>query len=158
MQYILPKKKSEKLILKQLKALFFVRPSRGRGGGGEGSLLSLLVLFKYLLGCLPFSQKIRKLRFEVKWKGNFPENLLGNCGQPPEVVLFFPFGMEFAYALYHLREPSVSRPFLTRSSKICGMECCVVNGKRHAHPVGHEIRKIAYFMQRSFHPDYLAKR
>ena len=40
-------------------------------------------------GCLPFSQKIRKFRFEVKWKGNFPENLFGNCGQPPEVVLFF---------------------------------------------------------------------
>ena len=33
--------------------------------------------------------------------------------------------------------PSVSRPFLTRSSKICGMECRVVNGKRHSHPVGH---------------------
>ena len=40
-------------------------------------------------GCLPFSQKIRKFRFEVKWKGNFPENLFANCGQPPEVVLFF---------------------------------------------------------------------
>ena len=40
-------------------------------------------------GCLPFSQKIRKFRFEVKWKGNFPENLFGNCGQPPEVVHFF---------------------------------------------------------------------
>ena len=36
-----------------------------------------------------FSQKIRKFRFEVKWKGNLPENLFGNCGQPPEVVLFF---------------------------------------------------------------------
>ena len=22
-------------------------------------------------------------------EGNFPENLFGNCGQPPEVVLFF---------------------------------------------------------------------
>ena len=39
-------------------------------------------------GCLPFSQKIRKFRFEVKWKGNFPENLFENCGQPPEVVPF----------------------------------------------------------------------
>ena len=38
--------------------------------------------------CLLFCQKIRKFRFEVKWKGNFPENLFGNCGQPPEVVLF----------------------------------------------------------------------
>ena len=38
---------------------------------------------------LPFRQKIRKFRFEVKWKGNFPENLFENCGQPPEVVLFF---------------------------------------------------------------------
>ena len=27
---------------------------------------------------------------KVKWKGNFPENPFGNCGQlPPEVVLFF---------------------------------------------------------------------
>ena len=26
-----------------------------------------------VLGCLPFSQKIRKFRFEVKWKSNFPE-------------------------------------------------------------------------------------
>ena len=49
----------------------------------------------------------------------------------------FPFGTEFAKFSYHLREPSVSRPFLTRSSKILGMECCVVNGKRHSHPVGH---------------------
>ena len=37
---------------------------------------------------LPFCQKIRKFRFEVKWKGNFPENFFRNCGQPPEVVLF----------------------------------------------------------------------
>ena len=41
------------------------------------------------LGCLPFSQKIQKFRFKVKWKGNFPENPFGNCGLPPEVVLFF---------------------------------------------------------------------
>ena len=41
------------------------------------------------LGCLPFSQKIWKCRFKVKWKGNFPENPFGNCGLPPEVVLFF---------------------------------------------------------------------
>ena len=40
-------------------------------------------------GCLPFSQKIRKFRIKVKWKGNFPENPFGNCGLPPEVVLFF---------------------------------------------------------------------
>ena len=44
-----------------------------------------------MFGCLPFSQKIRKFRFKVKWKGNFPKNLFGNnnYGQPPEVVLFF---------------------------------------------------------------------
>ena len=41
------------------------------------------------LGCLPLSQKIRKFQFKVKWKGNFPENPFGNCGLPPEVVLFF---------------------------------------------------------------------
>ena len=40
-------------------------------------------------GCLPFSQKIRQFRFEVKWKGTFPGNLFGNFGQPPEVVHFF---------------------------------------------------------------------
>ena len=39
------------------------------------------------LVCSPFSQKIRQFLFEVKWKGNFPENLFGNCGQPPDVVL-----------------------------------------------------------------------
>ena len=40
-------------------------------------------------GCLPFSQKIRKFWFEVKRKGNFSENLFGNCGKPPEIVHFF---------------------------------------------------------------------
>ena len=42
-----------------------------------------------LPGCLPFSQKIRKFRFKVKWKRKFPENPFGNCGLPREVVLFF---------------------------------------------------------------------
>ena len=48
-------------------------------------------MVKFFAGdsCLPFSQKIRKFRFKVKWKGNFPENPFGNCGLPPEVVLFF---------------------------------------------------------------------
>ena len=41
------------------------------------------------MGRDPFSQKIRKFRFKVKWKGNFPKNPFGNCGLPPEVVLFF---------------------------------------------------------------------
>ena len=89
-----------------------------------------------ITGCLPFSQRIRIFRFEVKWKGNFPENLFGNCG-PPEVVLFFRLERNLRNALTICENPSVSRPFLTRSSKICGMECCVVNGKRHSHPVGH---------------------
>ena len=88
-------------------------------------------------GCLPFSQRIRKFRFEVKWKGNFPENLFGNCGQPPEIVLFFRSEQISPNALTICENPCVSRPFLKRSSKICGMECCVVNGKRHSHPVGH---------------------
>ena len=88
-------------------------------------------------GCLPFSQKIRKFRFEIKWNGNFPENLFGNCRQPPKVVLFFRSERNSRNALTICENPSVSRPFLTRSSKICGMECCVVNGKRHSHPVGH---------------------
>ena len=82
-------------------------------------------------GCLPFSQKIRKFRFEVKWKGNFRENLFGNCGQPPEVVLFFRSEWNSRNALTICENLHVSRPFLTRSSKICGMECCVVNGKHH---------------------------
>ena len=38
--------------------------------------------------CTTFDE-IRKFRFEVKWKGNSPENLFGNCGQLPEVVHFF---------------------------------------------------------------------
>ena len=41
------------------------------------------------LGCLPFSQKIRKFRLKVKWNSNFPENSFENCGLPPEVLLFF---------------------------------------------------------------------
>ena len=41
------------------------------------------------LGCLPFGEKILKFRFEVKWYGNFPEILFGNCGVPSEVLLFF---------------------------------------------------------------------
>ena len=40
-------------------------------------------------------------------------------------------------ALTICENPSVSRSFLTRSSEICGMECYVVNGKHHSHPVGH---------------------
>ena len=41
------------------------------------------------IGCLPFGEKIRKFRIEVKWKGNFPEIPFGNCGVPSEVLLFF---------------------------------------------------------------------
>ena len=68
-------------------------------------------------GCLPFSQKIRKFRFEVKWKGNFPENLFENCGKPPEVVLFFSSEQNSRNALTICENPSVSRPLLKRSSK-----------------------------------------
>jgi len=39
--------------------------------------------------CLPFSQKIWKFQFEVKWYSNFQENPCGNCGLPLEVLLFF---------------------------------------------------------------------
>ena len=67
-------------------------------------------------------------------RGNFPENLFGNCGRPPEIVLFFRSGRNSRNATI-CQNSFVSRPFLTRSSKICGMECCVVNGKRHSHPV-----------------------
>ena len=84
-----------------------------------------------------FSQKLRKFRFEVKWKGNFPENLFENCEQPPEVVLFFSSEQNSRNALTICENPSVSRPLLKRSSKICGIECYVVNGKRHSQPVGH---------------------
>ena len=48
-----------------------------------------------MIKCLPFSQSIRKFRFEDKWKGNFPENPFGNCG------LFFPFGTERRKISYH---------------------------------------------------------
>ena len=67
----------------------------------------------------------------------FPENLFGNCGQPPEIVLFFRLERNSRNAVTICENPSVSRPFLTRSSKICGMECSVANGKRHSHPVCH---------------------
>ena len=40
-------------------------------------------------GCSPFSQKIRKFRFEVKWSVSFPEIPFGNCGVLSEVLLFF---------------------------------------------------------------------
>ena len=86
---------------------------------------------------------LAKFRFEVKWKGNFPENLFGNCEQPPEVVLFFRLEWNSRNYLTICENRSVSRPFLTRSSKICRVECCVVNGKPLSHPVGHEIQKIA---------------
>ena len=62
-------------------------------------------------------------------------NLFGNCGQPPEVVLFFHSEWNSRNALTICENPSVSRSFLTRSSKIYGMEFCVVNGKRCSHPV-----------------------
>ena len=66
-------------------------------------------------GCLPFGQKIRKFRFEVKWKGNFPENLFGNCGQPPEVVHFFRSERNLGNALTICQNRSVSRSFLVFS-------------------------------------------
>ena len=69
------------------------------------------------IGCLPFKQKIRKFRFEVKWKGNFPENLFGSCGQPPEIVLFFRSERNSRNALTICENRSVSRPFLTRLRK-----------------------------------------
>ena len=71
-----------------------------------------------VLGCLPFSQKIRKFRFEVKWKSNFPENLFGNCGQPPEVVHFFRSERNLGNALSIRQNRSVSRPFLVFSRQI----------------------------------------
>ena len=57
--------------------------------GSSGRRVTLLsgTTFLHINGALAL--KIRKFRFEVKWKGNFPENLFGNCGQPPEVVHFF---------------------------------------------------------------------
>ena len=72
-------------------------------------------------GCLPFNQKIRKFRFEVKWKGNFPENIFGNCGQPPEVVLFF--RSESAKCSYHLRE---SYRFQALSHKIACLYATII--------------------------------
>ena len=69
-------------------------------------------------GCLPFSQKIRKFRFEVKWKGNFPENLFGNCGQAPEVVHFFRSERNSGNALTICQNRSLSRPFLVFSRQI----------------------------------------
>ena len=42
-------------------------------------------------GCLPFGEKIRKFRFEVKWEGNFPEIPFGNCGVPSGERRKFPY-------------------------------------------------------------------
>ena len=53
------------------------------------------------------------------------------------VVLFFSSEQNSRNALTICENPSVSRPLLKRSSKICGIECYVVNGKRHSQPVGH---------------------
>ena len=52
------------------------------GKGGSGTQFPYATL-------LPFGEKIRKFRFEVKWYGNFPEIPFGNCGVPSEVLLFF---------------------------------------------------------------------
>ena len=84
-------------------------------------------------GCLPFSQTIWKFSFRGQMERHFSENLFGNCGQPPGSPLF-PFGAEFGKLPYLTicDSCSVSRPFLV----IFGMECQVVNGKRHSHPVG----------------------
>jgi len=37
----------------------------------------------------PFNRKFRKFRDEIKWNGNFQENMIENLGIPHEVVLFF---------------------------------------------------------------------
>ena len=43
-----------------------------------------------LLWCSPFSQKSEiSVLGQMERLGNFPDNLFGNCGQAPEVVLFF---------------------------------------------------------------------
>ena len=42
------------------------------------------------------------------------------------VVLFFRSERNSRNALTICENPSVSRSFFTRSSEICGMECCVV--------------------------------
>ena len=60
-------------------------------------------------------------------------------------------------ALTICENSSVSRPFLTISSKICGMECCVVNVSTILIRLVIKFGKSLTFMQRSFHPDYLAK-
>ena len=63
----------------------------------EGNATKILLLKKLLeisivhlnlknLGCLPFGQKIRKFRFEIKSSGNFPEILCRNCGITLEVL------------------------------------------------------------------------
>ena len=97
-------------------------------------------------GCLPFSQKIRKFRFEVKWKGNFPENLFGNCGQPPDVEHFFrsEWNSGNALTICENRSVSIPGPFSKDLVNMRDGMPSSKNGKRHSHPVGHYIRKIAY--------------
>ena len=58
-----------------------------------------------------FSQRIRKLRLEVKWNSNFPQNAFGNYRLPPVIVLFFRLKRNegnaliicqlFSYQLFH---------------------------------------------------------
>lgn len=68
-------------------------------------------------GSLLFSQEIPKILLKVKWKSNFPENSSGNCGLPPEVVLFFALGME-RYLLLHFSVSSLSSAKINHYSTV----------------------------------------
>ena len=75
------------------------------------------------LGCLPL--------ILAKKSGNFglrsnEKAIFGNCGQPPEVFVVFRSEWKSGNAHTICENSSVSRPFLTRSSKICRMNCAVV--------------------------------
>ena len=107
-------------------------------------------------GCLPFSQKIRKFRFKVKWKGNFPENPFENCGLPPEVVLFFRSERNvgnFLTICFNFPFPGPSRGF-SRSS------IWQFNGKRNFFRLVSIFGKsltIMQIMQWSHQPDFSLK-
>ena len=49
----------------------------------------------------------------------------------------FPFAMEIGKFAYHLRESFRFQALSHKIELIDGMECRVVNGKRHSHSVGH---------------------
>ena len=92
-------------------------------------------------GCLPFGEKIRKFRFEVKWKGKFPEIPFGNCGVPSEVLLFFRSernGRNFLTVCQTFQFPVSHQPKTITGNRS-------PNGKRYF------VRLVSWFWKNPYH-------